>query len=111
MMKRVTWFAAGAATGAAGAGYATRKIKARAAQLAPATAARNAAGAVRRRGRNLVEAVRDGREAMRTREEELRARRDGRVTSLDDHLGPDDRLLVDGQPVEPDRVVVLRRVK
>jgi hypothetical protein len=111
MMKRVTWFVAGVAAGAAGAGYATRRIKRTAAHLAPANVARHAAGAVRAGGRTVVDAVRDGRVAMRDREDELRARRDGRLTSLDEHLGPDDRLLVDGRPVEPERVVVLRRVK
>jgi hypothetical protein len=111
MMKRVTWFAAGMAAGAAGANYATRRIKRTAARLAPVNVARNAAGAVRRGSRNVIAAVRDGREAMRDKEDELRARRDGRVTGLDEHLGPDDRLLVDGRPVERERAVVLRRVK
>jgi hypothetical protein len=111
MMKRVTWFAAGMAAGAAGANYATKRIRRTAAQLTPVTVARNAAGAVRRGGRNVVAAVRDGREAMQDKEDELRARRDGRLTTLEEHLGPDDRLLVDGRLVEPERVVVLRRVK
>jgi hypothetical protein len=48
---------------------------------------------------------------MRARERELRASRDGRVETLDDQLGPDDQLLVDGQPVETGRVIVLRRAK
>jgi hypothetical protein len=55
--------------------------------------------------------MREGRDAMHTRERELRARRDGRVETLDDQLGPDDQLLVDGQPVETGRVIVLRRAK
>jgi hypothetical protein len=78
MIKRVTWFVAGAAAGAAGTTYASRKIKAKAAQLAPARVARGAVHSVQNRGRDLVEAVREGRSAMRLKEDELRAERDAR---------------------------------
>lgn len=114
-MRRVTWFIGGVATGAAGVGYARRTVKRTvrrtATQLAPSNVARGALRKVRQKGRDVEEAVREGREAMRTRERELRARRDGRVETLDDQLGPDDQLLVDGQPVEIGRVIVLRRAK
>ena len=114
-MKRVTWFIGGVATGAAGVGYAKRTVKRTvkrtATQLSPSNVARGALRKVRQKGREVEEAVREGREAMRTRERELRARRDGRVETLDDQLGPDDQLLVDGQPVETGRVIVLRRAK
>jgi hypothetical protein len=45
---------------------------------------------------------------MQQREDELTARRDGRVASMADHLGPEDQVLVDGRPVDADRVVVMR---
>ena len=110
-MKRMTWFIGGVATGAAGVGYARRTFKRTATQLAPSNVARSALRKVRQKGRDVEEAVREGRAAMRTRERELRARRDGRVETLDDQLGPDDQLLVDGEPVETARVIVLRRAK
>lgn len=106
MMKRVTWFVGGAVAGAAGAGYAknavTRRAKRTAAKLNPATLARKA-------GSNVAGAVREGRAAMRAREDELRARRDHRVEPLDQQLAPGDQLLVDGQPVDAARVYVLKR--
>jgi hypothetical protein len=108
-MKRLTWFITGAATGAMGAGYAKRKVKRTASQLAPVNVARSTAAAVRRRGHDLVDAVKEGRHAMREREDELKARRDGRVRGLEDQIGPHEELLVDGQPVEPGRIVVMRR--
>jgi hypothetical protein len=46
---------------------------------------------------------------MRVREDELKARRDARVASLDDHLDPGDQILVDGRPVESGRVIVLKQ--
>lgn len=109
MMKRLTWFVGGVAAGAAGAGYATRKVKEAASQLAPANVAKGAAGKARDGGRRVVEAVREGREAMRAKEGELRARRDARIETLDDRLEPGDQLLVDGQPVDSARVIVLKQ--
>ncbi len=114
-MRRVTWFVSGVATGAAGAGYASRKVKRTvrrtATQLAPANVASRALRRVRAKGRDIGDALREGRDAMRLRERQLRARRDGRLEPLDDQLGPDDEVLVDGQPVESGRVIVLRRAK
>jgi hypothetical protein len=107
-MKRVTWFVTGVAAGATGATYATRKVKQTAAQLAPANVARGAAVRAKQAGRHVVDAVREGRVAMLAREDELRARRDARVASLDDHLDPGDQILVDGRPVETGRVIVLK---
>jgi len=108
-MKRVTWFVTGIATGAAGAGYATKKVKQTASQLAPANVARGAADQARKRGRKVVDAVREGRAAMHAREDELKARREARVETLDDRLDPGDQLLVDGQPVDTGRVIVLKQ--
>jgi hypothetical protein len=108
-MKRVTWFVSGVAAGAAGAGYAKRKVKQTAATLTPVNVARHAAGAVRDRGRHLADAVREGKSAMHAREDELRARRDERIDTLDDRLEPGEQILVDGQPVDTGRVIVLKQ--
>ena len=114
-MKRVTWFIGGVATGAAGVGYAKRTVKRTvrrtATQLAPSNVARGTLRKVKQKGRDVGDAMREGRVAMRARERELRARRDGRVETLDETLGPDDQLLVDGEPVATARVIVLRRAK
>jgi hypothetical protein len=108
-MKRVTWFVAGAAAGAAGTNYAARKVKQTAQQLAPANVARGAASRAKEGGRQLVDAVRDGRLAMRLKEDELKARRDARLEPLDNRLEPGEQLLVDGHPVESGRVIVLKQ--
>jgi hypothetical protein len=109
MMKRVTWFVTGVAAGAAGTGYAKRKVRRTAAQLASANVARSAAAKVRARSRDVADAVREGRSAMHDREHELKARRDARVELLDTRLEPDEELLVDGRPVDAGRVIVMKR--
>jgi hypothetical protein len=114
MMKRVTWFVGGVATGAVGVGAAKRRIRAATADLTPGYVARRAGRTVRRRTRDVGEALREGRRAMRARELELRARLEGRVTSLADVLDDDDgvdSLIVDGKHVEPGQVIVLRQVR
>lgn len=108
MMKRVTWFAGGVVAGIASAGYAKKKVKETASQMAPAQVARSAATTVRIRTRHVVDAVREGRQVMRHTEDELHARREGRLTSLDEHLAADDQVFVDGVPVESGRVIVMR---
>lgn len=108
-MKRVTWFVTGVAAGATGASYAARKVKQTASQLAPANVAKQAAARAKQKGRHVVDAVREGRVAMHAREDELKARRDARVATLDDHLDPGDQILVDGRPVESGRVIVLKQ--
>lgn len=110
-MRRITWFVGGVAAGAAGANYAKRKVRSTAAQLSPTKVARTTFDRAKRRALDVTDAIRDGRDAMHTREDELRARRDGRIDTLDAHVGPDDQLLVDGRPVEPGRVIVLRQAK
>lgn len=101
-MRKVVWFAGGVATGMAGAGYARRKVVSTARRVAPLNVARTTIGRV-------GDAVREGRAAARTRERELRAERDGRLVRLRDHLHPGDEVLVDGEPVESGRVILLRR--
>lgn len=110
MIKRLTWFVGGVVAGVAGLGTAKRKARAVASDLAPAAVARRATDTVRQRVRHLGDAVRDGRSAMHMRETELRARLDGRAVSLADELDDGDTVLVDGRPVEPGQVIVLRQM-
>lgn len=107
-MRRITWFAGGVVAGVASAGYAKRKVRQTADQLAPAHVARTAVGAVKQKSRDVADAVREGRYVMRHTEDELRARREGRLTSLDEHVAPGDQVFVDGVPVESGRVIVMR---
>ena len=109
MMRRVVWFAGGVAAGAATAGYAKRKVSAAASKMTPVKVAKGAAGSVRRSGHRVADAVREGRQAAQVREREMRAQRDGRLVRLGDHLRPGDEVLVDGQPVESARVILMRR--
>lgn len=108
-MRRAVWFVGGIATGAAGAGYAKRRVTTTARKLAPNNVARGAIGTAKRTGRRVADAVREGRHAADVRERELRAERDGRLVRLDDHLQPGDEVLVDGSPVESGRVILMRR--
>jgi hypothetical protein len=108
MIKRVTWFAGGVAVGIAGAGYAKKKVKQTAAQLTPSTVARTAAERMGAMGREVAEALREGRRVMRQHEDEVEAIRDGRLIALGDHMAPGDEVYVDGELVESDRVIVMR---
>jgi hypothetical protein len=111
MMKRVTWFVGGVAAGAVAAGAAKRKVKSVANELAPVQVAKRAGGSVRSQGQRVTDAVREGRQAMRAKELELRARLDGRTSNLADELDGVDTVLVDGRPVEAGQVIVLRQVR
>ena len=72
MIKRLTWWAAGAAMGAAGSVYAQRKVKKKVAQLSPPLIAGTAVGVAKEVVGDVKSALRDGRAAMRDRETELR---------------------------------------
>ena len=109
MMRRVSWFVGGVVAGAAGAGYAKKKVREATANLTPVNVVKSAGGRVRDQGRNVVGALREGRAAMHAREDELKARRDARIETLDDQLEPGDQLYVDGRPVDSARVIVLKR--
>ena len=82
MITRATWFVAGAAAGAVGATYTRRKVKAVAEQMAPVNVAKSVAGRARSRGQVLVEAVKEGRLAMRAKEDQLRAGRDADAVAI-----------------------------
>jgi hypothetical protein len=77
MVRRLGWFAAGAAAGVGGSAYAQRKVKAAARRLAPANVANRSIDAAKDRGRAVVDALREGRAHMVVREAELKAVRDG----------------------------------
>ena len=104
MIKRLTWFVGGAVAGIAGASVAKRKAKEVAAEYAPAQMAKKA-------GDRLRDAVAEGKRAMKAKETELRARIDGRAGTLADELDDGDTVIVDGHPVEPGQVIVLRQVR
>jgi len=75
-VRRLFWLGIGTVAGAAGTVWTERKIKERLDALAPDHAMKVAADKARDAGRNVVEAVTEGRSAMVEREQELRARRD-----------------------------------
>jgi hypothetical protein len=104
VIKRLTWFVSGAVAGVAGAGLAKRKVKQAANRLTPANVVHGLTGRVR-------DALSEGRLAMRAKESELHARYDGRVSTLADDLEEGDEVLVDGRPVEPGQVIVLKQVR
>lgn len=112
-MKRLTWFVGGVAAGATGVTYAKKKVsrtvRRTSETLAPRNLAKSATNKVRGKASDVAEAVREGRAAGKARERELRARRDHLIEPLNDRLGPDDQLLVDGQPVDAGRVIVLKK--
>ncbi len=111
MMKRLTWFGMGVAAGALGSGAAKRKVRAVTDDLTPLRVARRATTSLGAQRQRLSEAVRDGRAAMRAKELELRARMDGRTSTLADELEGVDTVIVDGRPVHAGQVIVLRDVR
>ena len=104
MIKRMTWFVGGAVAGVAGVGVAKRKMKQAATHLTPKHVVHGVTGRVR-------DAFSEGRRAMHAKEIELRARLDGRATTLADDLDDGDEVLVEGRPVEPGQVIVLKQVR
>ena len=107
MMKRLTWFVGGAAAGVVGASVAKKKVKAKAAELSPANLAHKAVERVR-------ETAEDAKQTIKAKQIELRARFTGkpaRAATLADELQDGDAVFVDGQPVAPGQVIVLRQVR
>ena len=115
MIKRLVWFVSGAVAGISGALFAGKKVRRTVTGLGPVKVINRAASSTRSRVTTLTDAWSTGKEAMYDKENELKARRDGRVETLSSHshldpLQPGDEVLVDGQRVEPSRVIVLRQV-
>lgn len=74
MIKRITWFVGGAITGVTGAVLAGRRIKRRVGALTPVRLAKQTQTRVRDTMTEVVDAVNEGREAMRVKEAEMKAR-------------------------------------
>ncbi len=104
MIKRMTWFLGGAVAGVVGVGVVKRKMKQAATQLTPKKIAHGVST-------RFHDAFAEGRRAMRSREAELRARLDGNAKFLADDLDEGDEVLVDGRPVEPGEVSVLKQAR
>lgn len=104
MIKRMTWFVSGAVAGVAGVGLAKRKMKRAATNFTPKNIVHKVTDRVH-------DAFSEGRKAMRSRELELRARLDGNAAPLADDLDEGDEVVVDGRPVEPGQVIVLKQVR
>jgi hypothetical protein len=104
MIKRMTWFVGGAIAGVAGVGVAKRKMKAAATHLTPKHVVHGVTDRVR-------DAYAEGKRAKRAKEVELRARLDGRASTLADDLDEGDEVLVDGRPVAPGQIIVLKQVR
>ena len=113
MIKRLIWFVSGVVAGVSGVLYAGKRVKRSVTSFTPIKVAQRATQTTRSRLNSVADAFREGRDAMRDKEFEMKAKRDGRVESFDQQgslrpLQPGDELLVDGQRIEPGRVIVLR---
>jgi len=100
-VKRLVWFAAGAAAGVSGAAYAKRKARQAADRYRPMNVAK---GAVDR----LTDAIREGRAAMAAKEAELKRRHDAKP----EPVAPVQVLVVEaaaGDPALPSRAGPRRR--
>lgn len=78
MIKRLVWFATGLATGAGAVVVLGRRLRRRVAELAPVKVAERGVQRVRSVSANLRGALREGADAMRQREDELRSRLEDR---------------------------------
>ncbi|MEY3166782.1 MAG: hypothetical protein RLZZ343_585 [Actinomycetota bacterium] len=113
MIKRLIWFVSGVVAGISGVLYAGKRVKRSVTSFTPIKVVQRATQTTRSRLNSVADAFREGRDAMRDKEFEMKAKRDGRVESFDQQgslrpLQPGDELLVDGQRIEPGRVIVLR---
>lgn len=73
-MKRLFWIGVGAVAGAGGSLWAERKVRNQIDALSPDQIVVRAGRRAGQAGRNFVDALSDGRQAMRSREDELRTR-------------------------------------
>jgi hypothetical protein len=72
-VRRVFWLAVGLGAGAVGAVMTMRFARRQASKVAPANLAREARGGLMDLAKLVAESIGEGREAMREKEEELRA--------------------------------------
>ena len=113
MIKRLIWFVSGVVAGISGVLFAGKRVKRSVTSFTPIKVAQRATQSTRSGLNSVADAFREGRDAMRDKEFEMKAKRDGRVESLDQKgsirpLQPGDELLIDGKRIEPGRVIVLR---
>jgi len=76
VFKRIIWMGVGATAGVGASVWANRQVKRTVARLAPDALSREVAGRARTLGRDLADALVEGRQAMREREAELQAKLD-----------------------------------
>ena len=113
MIKRLIWFVSGVVAGISGVLFAGKRVKRSVTSFTPIKVAQRVTQTTRSRLNSVGDAFREGRDAMRDKEFEMKAKRDGRVESFDQQglirpLQPGDELLIDGKRIEPGRVIVLR---
>jgi hypothetical protein len=72
-VRRIFWLAVGLGAGAVGAVMTMRFARRQASKVAPANLAREARGGLMDLAKLVAESIGEGREAMREKEEELRA--------------------------------------
>ena len=113
MIKRLIWFVSGVVAGISGVLFAGKRVKRSVTSFTPIKVAQQATQSTRSGLNSVADAFREGRDAMRDKEFEMKAKRDGRVESFDQQgsirpLQPGDELLIDGKRIEPGRVIVLR---
>lgn len=113
MIKRLIWFVSGVVAGISGVLFAGKRLKRSVTSFTPIKVVQRATQSTRSGLNSVADAFREGRDAMRDKEFEMKARRDGRVESFDQQgsirpLQPGDELLIDGKRIEPGRVIVLR---
>ena len=100
----MTWFVGGAVAGVAGVGVAKRKMKQAATQLTPKRSSTESPT-------ECTTPTSKGSSPSERERAELRGRMDGTAHSLADHLDEGDWVLVDGRPVEPGQVIVLKQIR
>lgn len=101
MIKRLVWFATGLATGAGAVVVLGKRLRRRVAALTPVRVAERGAQRLRSVATNAREAAKEGVDAMRQREQELRSRLDGKTS--DPGSGPQD-----ARRANDSKVIVLR---
>lgn len=101
MIKRLVWFATGLATGAGAVVVLGKRLRRRVAALTPVRVAERGVQRVRSVATNAREAVRDGLDGMREREQELRSR-------LDDRISSNSKIPKDARRPNESKVIVLR---
>lgn len=74
MFKRLFWLTVGTMLGFGGSFWLQKRLRQKIEQYYPDRVARQVSGSVRTLGGDLAAAAKEGREAMREREEALRAR-------------------------------------